>query len=64
MYSIKSAVVVWVFILFVLTAPMAAMAQDIDGDGMPDAWEILHGCLMADTADGGLSTPVVLLYSV
>lgn len=37
-----------------LTLPKTSIAQDTDGDGMPDAWETLHGCLMASTADGNI----------
>jgi len=32
--------------------PLEVLAQDSDGDGMPDWWESIHGCLMANTADG------------
>lgn len=34
--------------------PEKLLAQDADGDGMPDSWENAHGCLMANTADDGL----------
>jgi hypothetical protein len=37
-----------------LLLPIKSLAQDTDGDGMPDAHENAHGCLMADTADGGV----------
>jgi hypothetical protein len=41
-------------LLAFLLVSRPALAQDTDSDGMPDAWENLHGCLMANTADGGL----------
>jgi hypothetical protein len=37
-----------------LLASRSSLAQDTDADGLPDSWENLHGCLMANTADGGL----------
>lgn len=40
--------------LIILAAPMAAFGQDTDGDGMPDSHENTYGCLMANTADGGV----------
>ena len=40
--------------IFFSIFPAVIFAQDTDGDLMPDAWESLHGCLMANTADGDL----------
>ena len=50
--------------------PSVSHSQDSDGDGMPDAWETSHSCLMVSVADDdldsdsdGLSNLAEYLYS-
>jgi hypothetical protein len=66
----KVTMIAAIAVLVTLTIPMAAMAQDTDFDGMPDAWENAHGCLMANTADhwmdpdgDNISSVYELIYS-
>ncbi|HUT55619.1 MAG TPA: hypothetical protein VM658_19675, partial [bacterium] len=52
------------FLPALMLFPGAVLAQDADADGMPDAWEAAHGCLMADTADGDLDPDLDSLTSL
>ncbi|HUT54267.1 MAG TPA: hypothetical protein VM658_12840 [bacterium] len=37
-----------------LFLPLPSLAQDTDGDGMPDSYETAYGCLMPDTVDANV----------
>ena len=49
-FSRNLSLALGISLFFIL--PSTLLAQDTDGDGMPDAWENTHECLMANTADG------------
>ncbi len=51
--SIRSQFVIVLFTIFVsyMILPSYAFGQDSDGDGLPDDWENLHGCLDSGSYD-------------